>query len=66
MSGTGLKQISQYSMEYECPQCHIKMILHIGLTGKPTDEHVQCIGCFRQILPLVPCPIVGGPFAVTK
>jgi transcription elongation factor Elf1 len=58
-------RLSQYSMQIECPQCGKKMILQIGLTGAPKDAALDCIGCHNQILPLVPGPILGGPFPAT-
>jgi len=67
MLGTGPEQrFSQYSMHIECPQCGEKMGLQIGLTGGPKNERLKCIGCYNEILPLMPGPIVGGPFAVEK
>lgn len=58
-------RLAQYSMQIECPQCGKKMILQIGLTGAPKNGVLDCIGCHNQILPLVPGPIVGGPFPAT-
>lgn len=59
-------RFSRYSMQIECPQCGEKMILHVGLTGDPKNNQLECIGCHSEILPLVPGPIVGGPFPVTN
>jgi transcription elongation factor Elf1 len=62
----GRTPVSQYDMQIECPQCGKKMILHIGLTGDPKNVVLDCIGCHNEILPLVPGPIVGGPFPATN
>jgi transcription elongation factor Elf1 len=56
------KRISQYSMRIECPQCGAKMILHVGLTGDPKNDRLECISCHSDIEALVPGQVVGGPF----
>jgi hypothetical protein len=61
-----LRGVSQYSVQIECPQCGKKMILHIGLMGAPKNGALDCIGCHNEILPLVPGPIVAGPFPATN
>ena len=68
MSGADseVRRSSQYSMQIECPQCGKKMILHIGVTSDPKNGVLDCIGCHNEILPLVPGPIVGGPFPATN
>jgi len=68
MLGTGPEpeRVSQYPIRIECPQCGAKMILHVGLTGDPKNDRLKCIGCYNEILPLVPGPIVGGPYPVTS
>jgi len=58
--------VSQYSAEIDCPLCGKKMTLHIGLTGDPKNNSLECIECRGEILPLVPGQIVGGPFPVTN
>jgi len=59
-------RVTQYSMQIECPQCGKKMILHIGLTGDPKNNPLECIACHSEIASLVPGQIVGGPFPVTN
>lgn len=59
-------RVSQYSVQIECPQCGEKMILHIGLTGDPKNNLLECIGCQSEIVPLVPGQIVGGPYPATN
>jgi hypothetical protein len=58
--------VSQYSMQIECRLCGKKMILHIGLTGDPKNDLLECIACHGEILPLVLGQIVGGPFLVAR
>lgn len=67
MLGTegGPARLSQYSLCIECPRCGKKMILQIGLTGAPKNGALDCIGCHNEIVPLVPGPIIGGPFPAT-
>jgi hypothetical protein len=68
MPGTDseLRRVSQYTLEIECPQCGEKMILHIGLMGEPKSSSLACIGCRNEIVPVVPGPIVGGPFSLRQ
>ena len=58
-------RLAQYSMGIECPQCGKKMTLQIGLMGASKNAALDCIGCHNEIIPLVPGPIVGGPFPAT-
>jgi hypothetical protein len=51
-------------MQIECPECHKKMLLHVGLTPDTAKNVINCIGCHNTVVPLVPGPIVGGPFSV--
>lgn len=60
------REVPQYSMQIECPQCGKKMILHIGWTGDPKNNPLECIACHSEIVSLVPGQIVGGPFPVTN
>jgi hypothetical protein len=60
------KGVSQYSTRIECPQCSAKMILHVGLTGDPKNDRLECIACHSEIEPLLPGQIVGGPFPATN
>jgi hypothetical protein len=68
MAGTDMspRRFSHYSMEIECPQCGKKMILHVGLIGDPKNNSLRCLGCQKEIVPLVPGPIIGGPFPLTN
>jgi hypothetical protein len=56
------KGLAHYSMQIECPQCAQKMIVHVGLIGNPKEKPIECVGCHNNILPLLPGPIVDGPF----
>jgi len=48
-------------MQIECPQCGQKMIVHIRFSD-PEDYEIECPGCHNTIVPLLPGPIVDGPF----
>lgn len=48
----------------ECPQCHKKMLLHIGLEADTTNNVLECPNCQNTLIPLVPGPIIGGPFSI--
>ena len=61
-TGHGPDRISPYSMRIECPQCGQKMMVHVGFTGDPQNNEIKCLGCHNRVLPLVPGPIVDGPF----
>jgi hypothetical protein len=51
-------------MQIECPKCHKKMILQIGLATDTSNNLLECPNCQNTLIPLVPGPIVGGPFLV--
>ena len=51
-------------MQIECPECHKKMLLQVGLVPDNADNVVECPNCHHTLVPLVPGPIVGGPFSV--
>jgi DNA-directed RNA polymerase subunit RPC12/RpoP len=57
-----LQRRAHVSMLIECPQCGQKMILHVGLVGQSKDMPIECTGCRNSMVPLVPGPIVAGPF----
>jgi hypothetical protein len=51
------------TMEIKCPRCKTKMLLQVGVTlDVRTNESVGCINCNNKLIPLVPGPILGGPF----
>jgi DNA-directed RNA polymerase subunit RPC12/RpoP len=51
-------------MYIECPECHKKMLLQVGLAPETANNAVECPNCHHRIIPLVPGPVVGGPFTV--
>jgi DNA-directed RNA polymerase subunit RPC12/RpoP len=51
-------------MRIECPECHKKMLLQIALTLETANNAVECPNCHHIMIPLVPGPIVDGPFAL--
>ncbi len=55
---------SHVKMQIECPKCHKKMILQVGLVPDTTNNVLECPNCRNTLIPLVPGPIVGGPFSV--
>jgi hypothetical protein len=57
-----LRRFSQYSLEIECPQCGKKMTVHIWLIGEPQNNEIECAGCHNRMIPLLPGPMVDGPF----
>jgi hypothetical protein len=61
-SSNSTKGLAYYGMQIECPQCAQKMIVHVGLIGNPKDKPIECVACHNTILPLLPGPIVDGPF----
>jgi hypothetical protein len=67
MPGTNSEweRVSHYIMQIVCPQCGEKMILYVGLTGDPKNNQLDCPCCRKEFLPLVPGPIVGGPFPLS-
>jgi len=57
-------RLARYAVEIKCPQCGKRMILHIGLTGDPKNNLLECPDCQKEFAPLVPGPIFDGPFPV--
>jgi DNA-directed RNA polymerase subunit RPC12/RpoP len=51
------------TMQIKCPRCRTKMLLQVGLTlNVRINNSVGCINCKNRLIPLVPGPILGGPF----
>lgn len=65
-TGAQWATVSQYGLQIECPRCSEKMILHVGLTGDPKNDGLECTGCHSEIESLVPGQVVGGPYPVTN
>lgn len=63
---SGHSRMSQYSMQIECPECQEKIILHIGLTGAAKNNPLKCPVCNMEFVPIVPGPVVGGPFQLNS
>lgn len=55
-------QVSQYTMEIQCPRCRGKMLVNIGLNGDPKNNLLECIECHSEIEPLLPGQVIGVPF----
>jgi len=55
---------SHVQMLIECPKCHKKMVLHIGLVPDTANNVLECPNCQNTLVPLVPGPIIGGPFSM--
>ena len=49
-------------MTTECPECHEKMIVKVGLNAPPGENIVVCPICRSRVVALVPGPIIDGPF----
>lgn len=63
---SGHSRISKYNMQIECPECQKKIILQIGLTGEAKNIPLRCPVCNMEFVPLVPGPVVGGPFPLSN
>ena len=63
---SGQRRMSQYSMQIECPECQEKMILQIGLTGEVKNLPLKCPSCGTEFVPLVPGPVLGGPYPLSS
>ena len=50
------------SMSIECPTCGQRMTVRVGLTPDTSQNCVECVGCKKLMVALVPGPVVGGPF----
>jgi hypothetical protein len=58
------KGLAPSERRIECPECHKKMLLKVGLEPDTTKNEINCIRCHHPVIPLVPGPIIGGPFSV--
>jgi hypothetical protein len=56
---------SHVCMQIRCPKCGTEMLLHVGLTPDTSNNSISCITCQNKLIPLIPGPIVSGPFAVS-
>ncbi len=45
---------SHVQMLIECPECHKKMLLQVGLEPDTTKNEINCIRCHHAVIPLVP------------
>jgi uncharacterized protein YbaR (Trm112 family) len=52
------------TMQIACPECKGQMLLHVGLTPDTTNQALECPHCLNMFVPLVPGPVLRGPFQV--
>jgi DNA-directed RNA polymerase subunit RPC12/RpoP len=52
-------------MQVACPYCQTKMIVNVGSTTETSKNSVQCLGCHKTFVAIVPGPVVGGPFTLS-
>jgi hypothetical protein len=52
-------------MQVACPYCHTKMTVNVGSATDTSKNSVQCLGCDKTFLAIVPGPVVGGPFELS-
>jgi hypothetical protein len=52
-------------MQVACPSCHTKMTVNVGSTTDISKNSVQCLGCDKTFVAIVPGPVVGGPFSLS-
>jgi len=57
------QESSHVQMLIECPKCQKKMVLHIGLVPDTASNVLECPNYQNTLVPLVPGPIIGGPFS---
>jgi transposase-like protein len=68
MSGTSsasLRTEPHTCMQVACPYCRTKMIVNVGSTTDTSRNSVQCLGCDKTFVAIVPGPVVGGPFTLS-
>jgi hypothetical protein len=61
-SSTSLRPKPHSCMQVACPYCRTKMTVDVGLTNDTRKDSIQCLGCDKAFVPVVPGPVVGGPF----
>ena len=68
MSGASLESVGtepRTCMQVACPYCRTKMIVNVGSTTDTSKNSVQCLGCDKTFVAIVPGPVVGGPFELS-
>jgi hypothetical protein len=50
------------TMQVACPECERQMVLHVGLAPDTTNNMIECPKCHNRFVPLVPGPVIRGPF----
>lgn len=61
-----LDSLKETLMTAECPECHEKMVLKVGLTPPTGDNLVICPCCGKSVVVLVLGPILDGPFSLSN
>ena len=63
--GAALANPNHYAnvtMQVACPECQGQMVLHVGLAPDTTNNMLECPKCHNMFVPLVPGPVIRGPF----
>ena len=45
-----------------CPHCRQRMLLTVGLSPETGENVIQCVRCGRNLVALVPGPVIGRPW----
>jgi DNA-directed RNA polymerase subunit RPC12/RpoP len=57
-----LNPLKEVLMTTECPECHERMLVKVGLDASPGDDVVICPACRSRVVALVPGPVLDGPY----
>jgi transcription elongation factor Elf1 len=58
-----LNPLNETLLTTKCPECREKMLVKVRLDAPPGDNFLTCPVCGRTVVPLVPGPVIEGPYA---
>jgi transposase-like protein len=64
-SSASLRTEPRTCMQVACPYCQAKMTVDVGSTTDTSKNSVQCLGCNKTFVAIVPGPVIGGPFTLS-
>ena len=66
MEEAALSTYANVTIQVACPKCQRNMLLHVGLSPDTSDNMLECPDCHDMFVPLVPGPVIRGPYQVDK
>jgi len=60
------ESLKETTVTVECTECRAQMQLRIGLNPPLGSSMVECPVCHKNVIALVPGPILDGPFPSSR